>query len=271
MLMRVAIGLEYRGTAYCGWQSQPEACGVQDYVERALSRFLDASDSVRIHCAGRTDAGVHALEQVIHLDAEIVREPQSWVRGTNAFLPADIRILWAHVLDSALAADFHARFSAHSRTYQYILQNRAVSPGVMLGGVGWFHLPLQIEPMCEAASHLLGEHDFSAFRSAECQAKSPIKTLHELKIERVGDCILFTVRANAFLHHMVRNLVGSLVYVGAGKQPPSWIAEVLATRDRAAAAPTFSADGLYLTAIEYDQKFGLPQNAESSSLPGVLQ
>ncbi len=254
--MRVALGLEYRGSAYCGWQTQPTGCGVQDRLEAAIAKFLGVA--VRVTCAGRTDTGVHAAAQVIHLDTDIAREDQSWVRGVNAFLPDDIRVVWAHHIEAAFAEEFHARFSARSRTYRYLLLNDPVDTGLMRGMAGWFHAPLDMAAMSAAAQHLIGEHDFSVFRSAECQAKTPFKTLYALDIARQGQMLVLSVRANAFLHHMVRNIVGCLVYVGAGRQDSAWLGELLASRNRALAAPTFAPDGLYLAAIEYDQKFQLP-------------
>jgi tRNA pseudouridine38-40 synthase len=250
--------LEYRGTAYCGWQSQREACAVQDHVEAALAKFLATPARVGVICAGRTDTGVHATAQVIHLDTAIERDEQSWVRGVNANLPADIRVLWAKRIADEYADEFHARFAARSRRYRYVLLNHAVAPALQHDLVGWFHAPLNVEKMQEAATHLLGEHDFSAFRSSECQAKTPVKTLYSCGVSRHGDLLIFDLHANAFLHHMVRNIVGSLVYVGAGRNDIAWFCDVLGSRNRAIAAPTFAAAGLTLTGIEYDAKFELP-------------
>lgn len=204
--------------------------------------------------AGRTDTGVHAASQVIHFDTEAEREPHAWVRGPNSTLCPQVRVTWAH----PVPGDFHARFSARSRTYRYLLLDEPVAPAVLQGRVGWFHKPLALEPMREAMQALLGEHDFSSFRSSECQAKSPVKRLHRASVARRGNLIDFTFHADAFLHHMVRNVVGALVYVGAGRQEPGWIAELLAAKDRTKAAPTFMPDGLYLAAIEYDSAFALP-------------
>lgn len=250
--MRIALGLEYDGTAFCGWQTQPDGCGVQDHLEQALCALADAP--VAVTAAGRTDTGVHAVAQVVHFDTLAQREPNSWVRGTNAHLHDAARVLWAR----ETAADFHARYSARSRTYRYLLSDEPVAPAVLRGRVGWYHRPLDAEAMSRAAQFLLGEHDFSAFRDAQCQAKSPVRTLLEAHVARRNQLVVLTFRANAFLHHMVRNLVGSLVYVGAGKQQAGWIAELLAARDRNAAAPTFAPEGLYLAAIEYDPAFDLP-------------
>lgn len=251
--MRIALGIEYDGSAYSGWQSQPDARNLQDTLQAALGGIAGAP--IAVHAAGRTDTGVHALEQVIHFDTIASRPLTAWVRGANALLPPDVAVLWAH----AVPEEFHARFSAQARSYQYILVNRPSRSGVHHGKVGWFHAPLDADAMREAAQHLLGEHDFSAFRSSECQAKTPVKHLQRLGIERRGDTIFFDLTADAFLHHMVRNVVGCLVYVGKGKHPPGWMKEILEGRDRRRAAPTFAPDGLYLRRIAYDAKWGLPQ------------
>ncbi len=250
--MRIALGLEYDGTAFCGWQTQPGGCGVQDHLEQALSTFADAR--VEVTAAGRTDSGVHAAAQVVHFDTEAVREPNSWVRGTNARLHPSARVLWAR----ETSAEFHARYSARSRSYRYLLSDEPVAPALLRGRVGWYHRPLDAALMASAAPALLGEHDFSAFRDAQCQAKSPVRDLAEARVERRGNLLVFSFRANAFLHHMVRNLVGSLVYVGAGKHPPQWMAELLEGRDRSIAAPTFAPEGLYLASVQYDPAFDMP-------------
>lgn len=251
--MRIALGVEYDGSQYYGWQSQAGGHTVQDALQAALSSI--ASAPVTIIAAGRTDTGVHALEQVVHFDTEVERPLSAWVRGVNALLPKSIAVLWAH----AVPQEFHARFSAQARSYRYLLINRPVRSAVQYGKAGWFHAPLDVEQMRAAASFLLGEHDFSALRAAECQAKSPVKNLAQLDIERQGDNIVFDLSANAFLHHMVRNIVGCLVYVGKGKHPPQWMQQVLQGRERSHAAPTFAPDGLYLRRISYDAKWGLPQ------------
>ncbi len=250
--MRIALGLEYDGAPFCGWQHQPSGCAIQDHLEGALSRFADAPVSVT--AAGRTDAGVHATGQVVHFDTEADRDDAAWVRGPNTFLNRRVRVLWAR----RVPGDFHARFSAVSRTYHYALLDAPVAPGLLAGQLGWFHRPLDVARMREAMAALRGEHDFSAFRDAQCQAKSPVRVLTRAEVERRGPLVLFAFEANAFLHHMIRNLVGSLVYVGAGRQAPGWIGAVLASRDRRLAAPTFMPDGLYLSAIAYDPAFALP-------------
>lgn len=250
--MRIALGLEYDGAPFCGWQHQPSGCGVQDHLEAALATFADGP--VATVAAGRTDAGVHARAQVVHFDTAARREDHAWVRGANAGLPGAIRVVWARRVPD----DFHARYHALSRTYEYLLLDDPVAPALLRAKAGWFHRRLDVAAMQAAAGLLPGERDFSAFRDAQCQARSPVRTLHEARVERIGPLVVFTLRANAFLHHMVRNLVGSLVYVGAGRQPASWIGELLASGDRRLAAPTFAPDGLYLSAIEYDPSLGLP-------------
>ncbi len=251
--MRIALGVEYDGHPFCGWQSQAEGLTVQDTLQHVLSQV--AAQPIVISAAGRTDAGVHALEQVVHFDTEVERPLSAWVRGVNAMLPDSIAVRWAH----SVPDEFHARFSAQARSYRYFLLNRSVRSAVYAGKVGWFHLPLDITAMQTAAQSLLGEHDFSAFRAAECQAKSPIKNLQQLDIHREGEMLIFDLRADAFLHHMVRNIVGCLVYIGKGKYPVGWLADVLASAERRNAAPTFAPDGLYLRRIQYEAKWGLPQ------------
>jgi tRNA pseudouridine38-40 synthase len=251
-LNRIALGLEYDGSTFCGWQTQPSGCSVQDHVERALAGVAGAP--VATVCAGRTDAGVHALAQVVHFDAPVERPETAWVRGGNAMLPPTIALTWARVVP----AEFHARYSALRRRYRYVLLNRSVRPGTDARRVGWFHLPLDADRMQTAARALVGEHDFSTFRSSECQARSPVRTIHAADIRRSGDYVIMDFDANAFLHHMVRNVVGALVHVGKGARDPGWIAELLHAKDRKVSAPTFDAAGLYLAGVEYDRAFGLP-------------
>lgn len=255
--MRIALGVEYDGSGFCGWQSQPGGGGVQDHLQQAIAQV--AGHAVGLHAAGRTDAGVHALSQVAHFDTSAERPSSAWVRGVNAFLPAGVRVLWAR----EVGIDFHARFSARGRSYQYLLINRTVAPAIWQGRAGWFHLPLDVAAMQAAAAHLVGTHDFSAFRAAECQARSPVKQLLRAEVRRRGDCIAFEFHAGAFLHHQVRNMVGALVYVGKGKYPPEWLATLLAERDRRLAPPTFAADGLYLTGVDYEAAWGLPATQRS--------
>jgi tRNA pseudouridine38-40 synthase len=251
----VVLGVGYRGQAYQGWQSQPGGQTIQDQLERALGQFAD--QPVRTLCAGRTDTGVHALNQVVHLDTEVVREPQSWVRGTNRFLPADIAVQWCRLTDDS----FHARYSAIGRRYVYVLLESVVRPAVEAGAVGWSFRPLDGAAMQAAAQLLIGEHDFSAFRSAECQAASAIKTMRAIGISKRGAYWRFEFDASAFLHHMVRNLMGCLVAVGSGTRSPDWLAEVLALRERRLAAATYSADGLYFVGPYYDAVHAIPDRS----------
>lgn len=257
-MSRIALGVSYRGTAYRGWQSQPDGQTVQDHLDAALSAFADRP--LRSVCAGRTDAGVHALNQVVHVDADVGREPVSWVRGTNRHLPADVAVQWAMPVDDA----FHARASARGRRYAYLIRESPVRPALEAGLCGWVFRPLDGEAMRSAALAVVGSHDFSAFRSAECQAPSPVKTIRALDIDRRGAYWRFDFDADAFLHHMVRNLIGALVAVGSGARPPSWLADVLAGRDRSRAAPTFAADGLYFQGPYYDAAHAIPERTAAS-------
>ncbi len=254
--MRIALGVSYNGSGYEGWQSQLSGNTIQDKLESALTRFC--AQPVRVMCAGRTDAGVHGLMQVVHFDTTLEREISSWVRATNAFLPQDIAVQWAQ----AMPDDFHSRGSAIGRRYAYIVLESAVRPSVEAGRVGWVYRALNEDAMHQAAQYLVGEHDFSSFRAAQCQAKTPVKTLHRIDICRRAGCESaywhFEFEANAFLHHMIRNLMGCLVAVGQGLQPPQWMGEVLAARRRDAAAPTFSPDGLYFLGPVYDDRYGVP-------------
>lgn len=261
---RMALGVAYDGTHWEGWQTQPHRCTVQDTFEAALRQFT--AQPVRTVCAGRTDTGVHGLAQVIHFDVSAERRLESWVRGVNALLPDSIAVQWA----CAVPGTFHARFSALSRTYVYVLRtSRARSP-ITHARVGWVHYPLDLQLMRQAALILIGEHDFSSFRSSQCQAASPIRTLHSLRIEQRGEFFIFTFKANAFLHHMVRNLMGVILYVGRGRNAPQWAAELLAERDRRLAAPTFSPDGLYLAQVEYPPEFSLPMATLDQTLASHL-
>ncbi len=225
---------------------------MQDTLESALSKF--AGVPVSTLCSGRTDAGVHALMQVVHLDTELHRRESSWVRGTNRYLPADVAVEWAHEVEPA----FHCRASALHRRYSYILRESPVRPSIDAGRVGWVFLPLDGAAMELAAQQLVGEHDFSAFRAAACQAKTPVKFMRSIRIGRHGCYWRFDFEANAFLHHMIRNIMGCLIAVGQGKQPPGWIEEVLRGRDRTVAAPTFEATGLYFVGPVYASHWGLP-------------
>jgi tRNA pseudouridine38-40 synthase len=262
--MRIALGLEYDGSRFLGWQTQPGGGTVQDVLQTALG--VIAGSPVGVTCAGRTDRGVHALEQVVHFDVDVVRPESAWVRGVNALLPESVAVQWSR----EVPPEFHARYAARARTYRYVLLNRAVRPALAARHAGWFHQALDVAAMRAGARQFLGEQDFSAFRSAECQAATPVRTLHSLEIEARDERIDFVLRANAFLHHMVRNIVGTLVYVGAGRQPPDWVAEVLRSRERARAAPTFAAEGLYLERVEYEAHWNLPRRAQAALALPVL-
>lgn len=254
--MKIALGVSYDGSLFCGWQSQPSACGVQDALESALQSV--AQHEVRVHAAGRTDTGVHGLGQVVHFETDANRPLSAWVRGVNAHLPATVRVEWAHAVDD----DFHARFSAFSRSYQYLLYNAPVASALMANKAGWFHLPLDYAAMAEAATYLIGEHDFTAFRAAECQAKTAIRNLSQAKVMQSGRFFVFNFSANAFLQHQVRNMVGALIYIGKGKYPPAYMRQLLQNKDRTLSPPTFSPNGLYLTDVGYDAKWGLPKNIQ---------
>ena len=258
--MRVALGVEYDGAGYCGWQSQTSGCGVQDALESAIASI--AQHAVRVHAAGRTDAGVHALMQVIHFDTEAVRPESAWVRGVNAFLPPSVRVVWSKTVTD----EFHARFSAQLRHYEYLLVNQPVSPAILASKAGWYHLPLNLTTMQKGASYLIGEHDFSAFRASECQAKTAVRTMHEASIRQHDNKFVFKFSANAFLQHQVRNMLGALIFVGNGKHPPGLIKELLSQHDRTLSPPTFSPNGLYLTGVEYDKKWQLPTDAQHIGL-----
>lgn len=251
-MTRIAIGLEYVGSGYVGWQTQPSRPSVQSLTEAALAEV--AAEPVSLVCAGRTDAGVHARGQVAHFDTRAERSVRAWVLGANSHLPRDISVSWAW----PVPAHFHARYSAQARTYRYLILNRPVRSALAAHRVACVNRPLDEQAMCEAAALLTGEHDFSAFRAAECQAKSPIRRLERLTVQREGQWLTIEATANAFVHHMVRNIAGLLIAIGKGQAPPQWAAEVLAGRDRRRAAPTAPADGLYLWAVRYPEGFALP-------------
>jgi tRNA pseudouridine38-40 synthase len=249
----MALGVSYNGQAFEGWQSQASGQTVQDHLERALSAFCDLP-RVSTLCAGRTDTGVHGLMQVIHFDTPLDRPDSAWVRGTNRYLPDTIAVQWAQRVPQS----FHARASAHSRRYAYVLLESPVRPSVDRGQVGWVFRPLQLDAMRTAAQALVGEHDFTSFRASSCQAHSPVKRMLRVDITRRGAYWRFEFEASAFLHHMIRNIMGCLIAIGTGKQPASWMTEVIAARDRDSAAPTFSPDGLYFLGPVYDAAWGLP-------------
>ena len=249
---RIAVGLEYDGSGFAGWQTQAQAPSVQAAVEAALSTVADEPVSVII--AGRTDAGVHSAGQVAHFDTAASRSARGWILGTNAHLPETVSVRWAQVVPR----HFHARYSAESRTYRYFIHNRLGRSALSAGRVALIYQPLDVERMVEAARWLPGEHDFSAFRAAECQARSPVRRLHSLCVWREGEHVIIEATANAFLHHMVRNLAGLLIAVGQGKAPPEWARQVLESRDRTQAAPTAPPQGLYFWQVRYPGAFRLP-------------
>ena len=257
---RVALGVSYVGTSYKGWQSQPGGGTVQDALEHALAQF--AVQPLKVVCAGRTDARVHGINQVVHLDTTLAREPFSWVRGTNAFLPPDIAVQWAREVDGG----FHARNSATGRRYAYVLLEAPVRPALEAHRVGWVFRPLNLDAMQQASAHLIGVHDFSSFRSSMCQSPTPVKHLRHIGISRVcraGQATAywrFDFEGQAFLHHMIRNIMGCLVAVGSGTHTPEWVRQVLEARDRSVAAPTFSPDGLYFLGPTYAERWALPEH-----------
>jgi tRNA pseudouridine38-40 synthase len=260
--MRIALGLQYDGSSYAGWQVQPNQLTLQGELERAIAAFIgelpDRHAPIQTITAGRTDAGVHALGQVVHFDTHVEREMFSWVRGVNSYLPKSIVLNWA----SEVPEDFSARFSAMERTYIYALHAGPCSSPMVSGRAGYVMLPpntwFDIDAMRVAATYLIGEHDFSSFRSSECQSKTPIKMLYSIEIISTEPWLYFRIRGNAFLHHMVRNLVGTFLMIGRGKRSPEWMAEVLAAKNRQMAAPTFMPDGLYLAKIVYPEEFAIP-------------
>ena len=256
--MRIALGLEYDGTAYNGWQRQRAGTGVQSLVEEALSRVANAA--VEVHCAGRTDAGVHASAQVIHFDSTADRHTRNWLLGANSNLPPDICALWVEFVD----ASFHARHSATSRRYRYRILNRQTRSALHRHRAWWVHQPLDVSRMRAGAAHLEGEHDFSAFRAAGCQASTPRRNVTAIAIEQDGDWLHVDITANAFLQHMVRNMVGLLVSIASGEQSPEWAKSVLASRDRTKGGITAPVHGLTLVAVEYPERFGLGRSVSQT-------
>jgi tRNA pseudouridine38-40 synthase len=254
-MSRIALGLEYDGSCFSGWQTQPHAPSVQAAVQQALA-FV-ANHPLEVTAAGRTDAGVHAAMQIVHFDTEATRTERSWVLGTNANLPESVTALWARPVPDS----FHARYGATARSYRYFILNRGTRAALARHNVCWIKAPLDHERMHSASQVLLGEHDFTSFRASECQSRTPLRRLLAINVQRRGELIEIAVTANAFLHHMVRNIAGVLIAVGQGKQPPGWVAQVLAARDRTCGGITAPAAGLYLVAVRYDPSFGLPSEA----------
>lgn len=250
--MKVALGIEYCGRDYYGWQRQNIPGTIQEAVESALSEV--ANEDINVICAGRTDAGVHAIQQVVHFETTAQREPQAWVLGGNTKLPGDIAITWSRAMED----EFHARFSAESRTYQYLVLNRRSRPAIFNGRVTWECRPLDLQRMQKAARYLIGEHDFTSFRAVACQAKSPVRRVHWLHLHGLDNWIVLTICANAFLHHMVRNIAGVLMTIGMGKEDVNWMQEVLEARDRTAGGVTAPPDGLYLVNVTYPPRFAVP-------------
>lgn len=250
--MKVALGVEYDGTRFSGWQVQPSQITVQGCLERALS--LVANHPVKTVAAGRTDSGVHALQQVVHFETSVTRDERNWILGLNTNLPSDVNVTWAKPVDN----DFSARFSALNRSYRYLIMNRVSRSAINAEKMWWIFSPLDVDLMQAAADLLVGHHDFSAFRAKECQAHSPFKTVEKIKVTRQGDCIAIDVKAQSFLHHMVRNLVGVLVPIGEGRKPVEWASEVLENRDRAHGGITSPPDGLYFVKVEYPEQYQLP-------------
>lgn len=263
-MARIALGVEYDGSDFSGWQIQKDGRSVQATLELALAKVAD--HQVKTVCAGRTDAGVHACAQVVHFDSDAVRRNRAWVLGSNSELPDDVNVCWAH----QVAPDFHARFSARSRRYRYLVLNRPVRTALCRQRAWVVYPQLQVERMRQACVHLLGEHDFSALRASGCQAKSPVRTIHTLEVARRDEWISIDVCANAFLHHMVRNIAGLLVRIGKGEAESDWAREVMLGRDRTRAAITAPARGLYFCGVEYDREFGLPDGAASARALGLL-
>ena len=251
--MRIVFSVEYDGSSFCGWQHQPSECSLQDVIQNAIKKF--SGQPIKIIGSSRTDSGVHATWQIFHFDTDLQREMNSWVRGVNTFLPSTIKVLGAFKVDE----DFHARFSAIKRQYNYILYSSKVSPCLFFNKVGWTWLEIDENKLKEAIKIFIGQHDFSSFRSSECQSKSPVREMFEVNVDKISESYyIFKFVANSFLHHMIRNIIGSLIYVASGKQPLNWLIDVKNSKNRALAAPTFSPSGLYLSGVQYDAKWKIP-------------
>ncbi len=265
-VFRIALGVEYNGSAYYGFQLQQNNLPtVQGELERALTEVAGGIP-VRLVCAGRTDAGVHACEQVLHFDTTVLRKPAGWLFGSNRYLPKDISVLWVKQVPES----FHARFSARRRRYRYVIYSDPVRPALLGDGITWTHRQLDLAKMNQAACYLLGTHDFSSFRDSDCQAKSPVKTLDGIRLTKHGRFIVLDIRASAFLHHMVRNIAGTLMKIGAGDKPVEWMRQVLEARNRTVAGATAPAYGLYLVQVEYADEFALPHYPLGPSFLGAM-
>jgi tRNA pseudouridine38-40 synthase len=265
---RIALGLEYDGSHFHGWQRQPGCQTVQARLEQALSKVANHSENapVEVYCAGRTDTGVHALKQIVHFDTTTEREMKNWVFGTNHSLSRHITVLWA----KQVTEDFHARFSARARRYQYVIFNHRLRPALMRQYVTWHYQPLDISLMQQAANLLVGEHDFTSFRAMSCQSQTPYRNVHFINVKRQGDYVLIDIQANAFLHHMVRNIAGVLIAIGNGKKLPAWAQEVLLAKNRSAGGITAPPYGLYFADVDYPSEFALPQTRGSRLLSDML-
>jgi len=250
---KLALGIEYDGSRYYGWQRQQEVRSVQEKLEKALSKV--ANHPVSVFCAGRTDAGVHGTGQVVHFETTSQRADGAWTLGVNANLPEDIAVRWV----KAVPDEFHARFSATARRYRYLIYNQRLRPAILGRGVTHFYHPLDAEKMHRAGQYLLGENDFTSFRAVQCQSRTPWRNVMHLNVTRQGAFVIVDIKANAFVHHMVRNIVGSLMEIGCGNQPEEWMATLLAAKDRTLAAATARAEGLYLVAVDYPSHFALPE------------
>jgi tRNA pseudouridine38-40 synthase len=258
---RWVLGIEYDGSGFCGWQWQRNGLGIQTALEEALSKV--ANQAISVQCAGRTDAGVHALEQVVHFDTSANRPESAWLLGGNSHLPPQVRITWV----KPAIADFHARYSAIARLYRYVILNRPVRSALLHSQTTWCYAPLDAEAMHTAAQSLVGSHDFSSFRAAGCESKSPLRNLYFIEVQRQADCVIIEVSANAFLHHMVRNIAGVLIEIGAGRQAISWTEHLLAVKDRTQAAVTAPPEGLYLASVFYPKEYGIAAHSLFNKLP----
>jgi tRNA pseudouridine38-40 synthase len=250
--MRIALGIEYNGQGYYGWQAQPNLLTIQGTLQEALAKI--ANEEIYLFCAGRTDANVHAIGQVVHFDTRAKRHIDAWIWGTNSHLPPNVVVRWAKAVDYS----FHARFTATARRYRYIIYNHPIRPAILAGRVTWHYYPLDITSMQQAGKYLLGEQNFNSFRSSQCNSKSPMRNVIAFNIQRQSNFIMLEIEANAFLHHMVRNIAGTLMKIGAGLKTPEWMQEVLQAKSRRAAAETAPPDGLYLTRVTYPPAYTFP-------------